>query len=84
MVYGHIEEAFTAITQKYSHFEDAKLEMFIESPRVRTMFARVVTMCIRISDVLSGWIEKIPRSYGLTLHAETYKQQLNLLSSLID
>lgn len=62
-VYGHIEEAFTAITQKYNHLADAKLEMFIESPRVRTMFARVVAMCIRISDVLSGKRYHMDRTY---------------------
>ncbi len=62
-VYGHIEEAFTAITQKYDHLSDVKLELFIESPRVRTMFARVVAMCIRISDVLSGKKYHMDRTY---------------------
>lgn len=54
MVFGHMEEALTALTQKYSHLREAKLEQFIESPRIRTLFARLVAMCIRISDVLSG------------------------------
>lgn len=54
MVYGHMEEALTALTQKYTHLEDAKLEYFIESSRIRTLFARLVAMCIRVSDVLSG------------------------------
>ena len=54
LVYGHMEEALTALTQKFSHLKDAKLEHFIESPRIRTLFARLVAMCIRISDVLSG------------------------------
>ena len=54
MVYGHMEEALTALTQRFDHLRNAKLEHFIESPRVRTLFARLVAMCIRISDVLSG------------------------------
>lgn len=54
MVYGHMEEALTALTQKFHHLEEARLEHFIESPRVRTLFARLVAMCIRISDLLSG------------------------------
>lgn len=54
MVYGHMEEALTALTQRFRHLEDAKLEYFIESPRIRTLFARLVAMCIRVSDVLSG------------------------------
>lgn len=54
MVFGHMEEALTALTQKYIHLKEAKLEHFIESPRIRTLFARLVAMCIRISDVLSG------------------------------
>ena len=54
MVYGHMEEAFTALTQRFEHLRTAKLENFIESPRIRSIFARLVAMCIRISDVLSG------------------------------
>ena len=54
MVYGHMEEALTALTQKFLHLRAAKLENFIESPRIRTLFARLVAMCIRISDLLSG------------------------------
>jgi hypothetical protein len=54
MVYGHIEEAFMALTQRFEHLQDVPLQAFIESPRIRSLFARVVAMCIRISDVLSG------------------------------
>lgn len=54
MVYAHIEEAFTAITQRHHHLKDVKLWQFIESPRVRAIFARMVAMCIRISSALSG------------------------------
>lgn len=54
MVYGHMEEALTALTQRFDHLRNAKLEHFIESPRIRTLFARLVALCIRISDVLSG------------------------------
>ena len=54
MVYGHMEEALTALSQRFDHLQDVKMEYFIESPRIRTLFARLVAMCIRISDVLSG------------------------------
>ena len=54
MVFAHMEETLTALTQKFEHLRMARLEHFIESPRVRSLFARLVAMCIRITDVLSG------------------------------
>lgn len=54
MVYAHMEEAFTAITQRHDHLKDIKLWQFIESPRIRSLFARMVAMCIRVSSALSG------------------------------
>lgn len=54
MVFAHMEETLTALTQKFEHLRRARLEHFIESPRVRSLFARLVAMCIRITDVLSG------------------------------
>ena len=65
MVYAHMEEAFTAITQRYDHLKDVKLWQFVESPRIRSLFARMVAMCIGISSTLSG------KKYNLN---NTYKR----------
>jgi len=54
MVYGHLEESLTALTQRYKHLRDATLRDFMTSPRIRTLFARLVGMGILVSDVLSG------------------------------
>jgi len=54
MVFAHMEETLTALTQKFEHLRRARMEHFIVSPRVRSLFARLVAMCIRITDVLSG------------------------------
>ena len=52
-IYGHIEEAYVAITQKHQHLSRAPLRLFISTPRVRTMFAKLVALGIRSSDFLS-------------------------------
>jgi hypothetical protein len=54
VVYAHMEEALTAITQRHRHLREAKLFQFIESPRIRSIFARMVAMCYRLSTALSG------------------------------
>lgn len=72
MVYGHMEEALTALTQRFDHLRNAKLEHFIESPRVRTLFARLVAMCIRISDVLSGKKYHLDSTYR-RIHMERHR-----------
>lgn len=72
MVYGHMEEALTALTQRFEHLQDAKLEYFIESPRIRTLFARLVAMCIRISDVLSGKKYHLDSTYR-RIHMERHR-----------
>lgn len=54
MLYGHIEEAYTVIRQKWPHLKNAPLNAFTDSLDVRSMFARLVSMGIRTSDVLSG------------------------------
>ena len=63
MAYSHIEEAMTALTQRYHHLEDAKLEHFINAPKIRCLFARLVAMCIRMSDVLSGKQYQLDANY---------------------
>lgn len=54
MLFGHIEEAYTVIKQKWPHLKNAPLNAFTDSLDVRSMFARLVSMGIRTSDVLSG------------------------------
>ena len=54
MIYGHIEEAYTVIKQKWAHLRHVPLHKFTDSLDVRSMFARLVAMGIRTSDVLSG------------------------------
>lgn len=54
MLFGHIEEAYTVIRQKWPHLKNAPLNAFTDSLDVRSMFARLVSMGIRTSDVLSG------------------------------
>jgi hypothetical protein len=52
-VYGHIEEAYIAITNLNPRLQNCTLGMFTESRRTRSMFAKVVAMCIRKSNVLA-------------------------------
>lgn len=52
-MYGHIEEAYVAISQKHEHLSKVPLAAFTNTPRVRTMFAKLVALCIRASDFLS-------------------------------
>lgn len=52
-IFGHIEEAYVAITQKYSHLSGVPLPLFVNTPRIRTMFAKLVAYGIRSSDFLS-------------------------------
>jgi len=52
-MYGHIEEAFVTVTQTHTHLSDVKLRHFVNTPRIRTMFGKLVALCIRASDFLS-------------------------------
>ncbi len=52
-IYGHIEEAYVAITQKHQHLSRVPLNLFVSTPRIRTMFAKLVAFGIRGSDFLS-------------------------------
>jgi hypothetical protein len=62
-IFGHIEEAFVAIKQRWIHLSNATLQAFTESAGCRTMFAKLVSMCIRTSDVLSGRRYQMDASY---------------------
>ncbi len=52
-IFGHIEEAYVAITQKHQHLSAVPLNCFVKTPKIRTMFAKLVALGIRSSDFLS-------------------------------
>lgn len=52
-IYGHLEEAYVAITQKHYHLSNVPLNKFTDTPRIRTMFAKLVAFLIRSSDFIS-------------------------------
>lgn len=52
-IYGHLEEAYVAITQKHLHLSNVPLNKFTDTPRIRTMFAKLVAFLIRSSDFIS-------------------------------
>lgn len=52
-MYGHIEEAYCTITQKYEHLDGVKLHYFTNTPKIRTWFAKLTALNIRASDFLS-------------------------------
>ena len=52
-LYGHLEEAYVAITQKNLHLSNVPLCKFTDTPRIRTMFAKLVAFLIRSSDFIS-------------------------------
>lgn len=52
-IYGHLEEAYVAITQKHEHLSHVPLNKFTDTPRIRTMFAKLVAFLIRSSDFIS-------------------------------
>lgn len=53
-MFAHIEEAYVAITTRWPHLNKYKLSAFTESPGIRTMFARMVAILIRSSNVIAG------------------------------
>tara|TARA_B100000674_G_scaffold164637_1_gene132016 strand:- start:7416 stop:8291 length:876 start_codon:yes stop_codon:yes gene_type:complete len=52
-IYAHIEESYVAITQVHSHLSKVPLSLFVNTPKIRTLFAKLVALCIRSSDFLS-------------------------------
>jgi hypothetical protein len=52
-IYGHLEEAYVAVTQKHLHLSHVPLHLFTDTPRIRTMFAKLVAFLIRSSDFIS-------------------------------
>lgn len=63
-IYGHLEEAYVAITQKHIHLSQVPLNKFTDTPRIRTMFAKLVALLIRSSDFISQKRYNLDSTYG--------------------
>tara|TARA_B100000676_G_C18071211_1_gene844415 strand:- start:1002 stop:2540 length:1539 start_codon:yes stop_codon:yes gene_type:complete len=68
LIYAHIEEAYNVVRRKWVHLKDVPLNMFIESPDVRSYFARLVAWCMRTSDCLSGKRFHLQSTYARVNH----------------
>lgn len=71
-IYGHLEEAYVAVTQTHPHLEEAKLSLFTNTPKIRTMFAKLVALGIRMSDFLSQKRYNLDSTYR-RIHMERRK-----------
>ena len=68
LIYAHIEEAFNVVRRKWMHLKKVPLSLFIESPDVRSYFARLVAWCMRTSDCLSGKRFHLQSTYSRVNH----------------
>ncbi len=68
LVYAHIEEAYNVVRRKWGHLKGVPLNLFIESPDVRSYFARLVAWCMRTSDCLSGKRFHLQSTYARVNH----------------
>ena len=58
-IYAHMQEAHIAITKKWKKFQHMTLEDWLNSEEHAFFFSKLVALCIKTSDVLSG------KKYGL-------------------
>lgn len=58
-IFAHMQEAHIAITRKYKKFQHLALEDWLGSEEHSYFFSKLVALCIKTSDVLSG------KKYGL-------------------
>lgn len=68
LIYAHIEEAYNVVRRKWNHLKDVKLNELIESPDVRSYFARLTAWCMRTSDCLSGKRFHLQSTYARVNH----------------
>lgn len=68
LIYAHIEEAYNVVRRKWNHLKDVKLNQLIESPDVRSYFARLTAWCMRTSDCLSGKRFHLQSTYARVNH----------------
>ena len=81
LIYAHIEEAYNVVRRKWFHLKDVPLNLFIESPDVRSYFARLVAWCMRTSDCLSGKRFHLQSTYARVNHEKT--KLLNIFRHVI-
>ena len=58
-IYAHMQEAHIAITKKWKKFQHLTLEDWLNSEEHSFFFSKLVALCIKTSDILSG------KKYGL-------------------
>lgn len=58
-IYAHMQEAHIAITKKWKKFQHMTLEDWLNSEEHAFFFSKLVALCIKTSDILSG------KKYGL-------------------
>lgn len=58
-IYAHMQEAHIAITKKWKKFAHLTLEDWLNSEEHAFFFSKLVALCIKTSDILSG------KKYGL-------------------
>jgi len=58
-IYAHMQEAHIAITRKWKKFAHLSLEDWLSNEEHAYFFSKLVSLCIKTSDVLSG------KKYGL-------------------
>lgn len=58
-IFAHMQEAHIAITRKYKKFQHLVLEDWLGSEEHSYFFSKLVALCIKTSDILSG------KKYGL-------------------
>jgi hypothetical protein len=68
-LFAHIEEGYVAVTGRWPHLNKYKLSAFTESPSIRTIFAKLVAMLIRSSNVIAGKRYALDATYK-RLHLE--------------
>ena len=58
-IYAHMQEAHIAVTKKWKKFQHMTLEDWLNSEEHAFFFSKLVALCIKTSDILSG------KKYGL-------------------
>merc|ERR1711937_431125 len=53
-IYAHMQEAHIAITKKWKKFQHMSLEDWLNSEEHAFFFSKLVALCIKTSDILSG------------------------------
>lgn len=54
MILTFIDEAHVALTTRFRHLEKIDKKYFMQTPKVNTMFAKLVALCMRTSQTTSG------------------------------